>query len=51
MRERLVVQGQGEEYVASDLAGVQLAVKAAQLNRAVAGEKAVQVDYIMLSYA
>ena len=47
MRQRLVVQSQGEDYVTSDLACVKLAVEASQLHRAVAGEKAVQVEEVV----
>ncbi len=45
--EGLVVQREGEDYVASDLSGVQGAVEAPQLDGAVAVEEGVQVEEIM----
>ena len=42
--ERLLVERKGEDNVAADFPGVELAVEAAEFNRMVAGEKAVQVQ-------
>ncbi len=43
LRQGLVVEGQGQDNVASDLPRVELAVEAPQFHRVVAREKAVQV--------
>ena len=47
LRQRLVVERQGQDNVAPYLAGVELAVEAPQLDRAVAVEEAMQVQEVM----